>query len=263
MNHFVTRAVLSALSCALIGVAVAQTPSTAPAPKPKAAASAKSAAPIAEQDKMFYALGALVSRQLDQFALSDAEFNLVRQGFSDGFHHKPETANVDASVPQLQAMQRARATQIAQREKTAGQAYLEKAAAAAGATKTASGLVYRVVTPGTGASPARTDTVKVSYEGRLIDGTVFDSSQQHGGQPATFPLSGVIPCWTEGVQLMKVGGKSRLVCPATIAYGDHGAPPKIKPGATLEFDVELLGIEAPPPAPPATQAPASPASQSK
>jgi FKBP-type peptidyl-prolyl cis-trans isomerase FkpA/FKBP-type peptidyl-prolyl cis-trans isomerase FklB len=83
--------------------------------------------------------------------------------------------------------------------------------------------------------------VKVHYHGTLIDGTVFDSSVQRG-QPATFPLNGVIPCWTEGVQRMKVGEKSRLVCPSQIAYGDRGAPPKIKPGATLVFEVELLEI---------------------
>jgi FKBP-type peptidyl-prolyl cis-trans isomerase FkpA/FKBP-type peptidyl-prolyl cis-trans isomerase FklB len=94
---------------------------------------------------------------------------------------------------------------------------------------------------GKGASPKETDTVKVHYHGTLTDGTVFDSSVQRG-EPATFPLAQVIPCWTEGVQRVKVGGKSRLICPANLAYGDRGAPPKIKPGATLVFEVELLDI---------------------
>jgi FKBP-type peptidyl-prolyl cis-trans isomerase FkpA/FKBP-type peptidyl-prolyl cis-trans isomerase FklB len=98
-----------------------------------------------------------------------------------------------------------------------------------------------VITPGTGASPKATDTVKVNYEGKLTDGTVFDSSVQRG-EPVTFPLNKVIKCWTEAVQLMKVGGKSRLICPSDLAYGDRGAPPQIKPGATLVFEVELLGI---------------------
>ena len=110
--------------------------------------------------------------------------------------------------------------------------------------KTASGLVMIPVTPGTGASPKATDTVTVNYEGRLTDGTVFDSSVQHGG-PATVPLNRVIKCWTEALQLAKVGGKSRLVCPADLAYGDQGWPPLIKPGATLVFEVELLGISKP------------------
>jgi FKBP-type peptidyl-prolyl cis-trans isomerase FkpA/FKBP-type peptidyl-prolyl cis-trans isomerase FklB len=126
-------------------------------------------------------------------------------------------------------------------EKKAGEAFLAKAAGEKGATKTPSGLVMTTVKPGSGASPAPTDTVKVHYHGTLTDGTVFDSSVERK-EPATFPLNRVIPCWTEGVQKMKVGGKSRLVCPAALAYGDQGAPPKIKPGATLVFDVELLEI---------------------
>src|SRR5262249_13958762 len=95
---------------------------------------------------------------------------------------------------------------------------------------------------GSGASPAATDTVKVHYEGTLENGTVFDSSKKRG-TPATFALNQVIPCWTEGVQKMKVGGQAKLTCPSAIAYGDRGAPPTIPGGATLTFDVELLGIE--------------------
>ncbi|MBZ5632498.1 MAG: FKBP-type peptidyl-prolyl cis-trans isomerase [Acidobacteriia bacterium] len=120
-------------------------------------------------------------------------------------------------------------------------AYLEKAAAEPGAQKTSSGLVYRELKPGTGASPKATDTVRVHYRGTLIDGKEFDSSYARN-EPAEFPLNMVIPAWTEGVQKMKVGGKSHLVCPAEIAYGQRGAPPVIPPGATLIFEVELLGI---------------------
>jgi FKBP-type peptidyl-prolyl cis-trans isomerase FkpA len=119
--------------------------------------------------------------------------------------------------------------------------YLDKAAAEPGATRTASGLVYREMKAGTGASPKATDMVKVHYRGTLIDGTEFDSSYKRN-EPATFPLNQVIPCWTEGVQRMKVGGKSQLVCPSSIAYGDRGSPPVIPGGATLIFEVELLGI---------------------
>jgi FKBP-type peptidyl-prolyl cis-trans isomerase FkpA len=120
------------------------------------------------------------------------------------------------------------------------QAYLDKAAAEPGARKTASGLIYRELKPGTGASPKATDTVKVHYRGTLTDGKEFDSS--YGGQPIEFPLNRVIRAWTEGVQLMKVGGKAQLVCPANLAYGERGAPPDIPGGATLVFEVELLGI---------------------
>jgi FKBP-type peptidyl-prolyl cis-trans isomerase FkpA len=109
--------------------------------------------------------------------------------------------------------------------------------------KTASGLIYREIKPGTGASPTATDVVKVHYRGTLTNGTEFDSSYKRN-EPAQFPLNQVIPCWTEGVQRMKVGGKSQLVCPANIAYGEAGRPPVIPGGATLVFEIELLAIGA-------------------
>ena len=109
------------------------------------------------------------------------------------------------------------------------------------ATTTASGLVYRSLKDGTGASPKAADTVKVHYQGTFPDGREFDSSYKRG-QPLEFPLNGVIKCWTEGVQLMKVGGKAKLVCPPAIAYGARGAGNVIPPNATLHFEVELLGI---------------------
>jgi FKBP-type peptidyl-prolyl cis-trans isomerase FkpA len=120
-------------------------------------------------------------------------------------------------------------------------AFIEKAASEPGAARTGSGMVYRDITPGTGASPKRTDTVKVNYKGTLIDGTEFDSSYKRN-EPAEFPLNQVIPCWTEGVQHMKVGGKAQLVCPAATAYGEGGSPPTIPGGATLVFEIELLAI---------------------
>ena len=129
----------------------------------------------------------------------------------------------------------------AAQEKKAGETMLSKAAGEKGAKKTPAGAVVIPLKPGTGPSPSPTDKVKVHYHGTLTDGTVFDSSVQRG-EPITFPLDGVIPCWTEGVQQMKVGGKARLVCPSDTAYGDRGAPPRIKPGATLVFEVELLEI---------------------
>ena len=115
------------------------------------------------------------------------------------------------------------------------------AAKEAGAVVTASGLVYRSLKDGTGPNPAATETVKVHYRGTFPDGKEFDSSYARG-TPAEFPLNRVIKCWTEGVQLMKVGGKSKLTCPAAIAYGEKGAGGVIPPNATLQFEVELLGI---------------------
>jgi FKBP-type peptidyl-prolyl cis-trans isomerase FkpA len=120
-------------------------------------------------------------------------------------------------------------------------AALAAAAKEQGATVAADGLVYRSLKDGTGASPAATDVVKVNYRGTFVDGKEFDSSYAHG-QPISFPLNRVIPCWTEGVQKMKVGGKAKLTCPSAIAYGARGAGGVIPPNATLVFEVELLAI---------------------
>jgi FKBP-type peptidyl-prolyl cis-trans isomerase FkpA len=195
-----------------------------------------------EEQKTLYAIGLAVSQSLGVFSLSPAELELVKAGLTDGVLHKDKKV-VDLQVygPKIQEMQTARSSTVAAEEKKAGQAFLDKAAAEKGATKTATGLVMTTIKPGTGPSPKATDKVKVHYQGTLTDGTVFDSSLQRN-EPATFPLNGVIPCWTEAVQLMKVGGKSRLVCPANLAYGDRAVGGKIKPGSTLVFEVELLEI---------------------
>ncbi len=118
---------------------------------------------------------------------------------------------------------------------------LDAAAKEPGAVRSATGLVYRALTEGTGPSPTAVDQVKVHYRGTLPDGKEFDSSYKRG-EPVTFPLSRVIRCWTEGVQRMKVGGKAKLTCPSQLAYGERGAGADIPPNATLVFEVELLGI---------------------
>jgi FKBP-type peptidyl-prolyl cis-trans isomerase FkpA len=197
-----------------------------------------------EEQKTLYALGLTINRSLSPFNLSPSELKLVEAGLADGSLHRTPTVDLETYGPKIKQLQEARAAAVAAAEKKTSQAFVDKAAQETGATKTASGLVMIPVTPGTGASPKATDTVTVNYEGRLTDGTVFDSSVQRGG-PATVPLNGVIKCWTEALQLVKVGGKSRLVCPADLAYGDQGWPPLIKPGATLVFEVELLRISQP------------------
>ncbi|MGH8176739.1 MAG: FKBP-type peptidyl-prolyl cis-trans isomerase [Steroidobacter sp.] len=203
---------------------------------------ALAAEPKTEEEKTLYALGVAVSQNLAAFNLTEAELELVKAGLTDGALHKQPKVDSKTYFPQIRELQGKRMAAAAEVEKKAGQSYLDKAAVGKGATKTASGLVITTLKEGTGPAPKATDTVKVHYHGTLPNGKVFDSSVQRN-EPATFPLDGVIKCWTEGVQLMKVGGKSRLVCPADIAYGDRGAPPDINPGATLIFEVELLGIE--------------------
>ena len=197
--------------------------------------------PTTEEQKTLYALGVAAGQGLTPFNLTEAELEMVKAGMTDAVLKKTLKAELQPYANRIQELQRVRVTAIAAEEKKSGQAFLDKAAAEPGATKAPSGFVIKSLKDGTGESPKAADKVKVHYQGTLTDGTVFDSSFQRG-EPVTFPLSGVIRCWTEGVQLMKVGGKSRLVCPAELAYGERGAPPRIKPGATLVFEVELLEI---------------------
>ena len=194
-----------------------------------------------DEQKELYALGVAISQSLGDFALSESDLEIVKAGLSDGVLKRTLKVDMQTFKPKLQQLAQSRAGVVAEREKKAGAGFLAKAAAEPGAKKTASGAIVTTLKEGKGPSPKASDTVKVHYQGTLVDGTVFDSSLQRG-QPATFPLANVIKCWTEGVQEIKVGGKSRLVCPANIAYGDRGSPPNIKPGATLVFEVELLEI---------------------
>ena len=197
--------------------------------------------PASDDQKTLYALGLALSQSLETFTLSEAELEMVKTGLTDGVLKRSPKVDLQTVGPKIQQLQQARAAVVADNEKKAGAAFLAKAAAEKGATKTESGIVLTTLKPGTGATPKATDTVKVHYHGTLINGTVFDSSVKRG-EPATFPLGQVIKCWTEGVQQIKVGGKSRLVCPSNLAYGERGSPPTIKPGATLVFEVELLEI---------------------
>ena len=204
------------------------------------------AATMSEDEKAVYALGAAMGQQVAQqvkaLNLSPAELETLKKAFAASLAgEKPQYA-IQQYGPKLQARAEAQAATVGAAEKGKSAAFRDTAAAEAGAVKTASGLVYRTLTPGRGPSPKATDTVSVHYHGMLPDGKVFDSSVQRG-QPAEFALNQVIPCWTEGVQRMKVGEKAKLVCPSDIAYGDRGAGPDIGPGATLVFEVELLAIK--------------------
>jgi FKBP-type peptidyl-prolyl cis-trans isomerase FkpA len=182
-----------------------------------------------------------MARNLGNLKLTPSEVALFQRGFGDGAAGRP-AVDLQEYGPKVEALARSRSTQAAEERKQAAQAFIEGAAKEEGATRTASGLVSKTLKAGGGASPRATDTVKVHYEGKLVDGTVFDSSLKRG-EPVEFALNAVIPCWTEGVQRMKVGEKARLVCPPQIAYGERGSPPVIPPGATLVFEVELLEVK--------------------
>jgi FKBP-type peptidyl-prolyl cis-trans isomerase FkpA len=238
------------------GVALAQTTSTgSQAAKPQSATPKSSTAartstkpaarplvPLTDEQKTIYALGLSFYRSIGQFDLSPTEVTLIEKAISDAAAGKP-AIDINEWGPKIQALAQARAARVSEREKTESAAYLEKAANQPGALKTPSGLIYREITAGTGPSPKPTDTVRVQYRGTLVDGTEFDSSYKRN-EPAEFALNRVIPCWTEGLQRMKVGGKATLVCPASLAYGEQGRP-GIPGNAALTFEIELLDIPAP------------------
>jgi FKBP-type peptidyl-prolyl cis-trans isomerase FkpA len=198
-----------------------------------------------DDEKSLYTIGYLIaSKNLAPLQLKPNELELVKRGLSDGATGKKAQVEPESQMEKLNAFAQARAnapSPDSEKEKAAGREFADKAAKEPGATKLPSGIVYKTLTPGKGASPAPTDKVKVNYEGRLTNGTVFDSSAKHG-QAAEFGLNQVVKCWTEGVQKMKVGEKARLICPSDTAYGNRGHPPTIPGGATLVFEVELLGI---------------------
>jgi len=202
---------------------------------------AKGSEPKTEEEKTLYALGLIVGGNLTSFSLTPEELDLVKKGIADAASGAKPLVDLQAYGQKVQDLAQSRAMAAAEVEKKKSAAFLENAAKEQGAQKTASGLVYKTVKPGTGANPVATDTVRVHYQGSLSDGTVFDSSIQRG-QPVEFPLDQVIPCWTEGVQMMKVGEKANLICPSSLAYGDRGSPPRIPGGAALFFEVELLEI---------------------
>lgn len=245
MHRIVSLLALGLLSSAA-GCGFALAADEAPSQRHHAAAAGSAADATDSDSAVMHALGELLSRQLSQavapFQLSDRELRAVLAGLSDGVRHPESVKAAETFIPQLQALQQERTQAQVQEEEKAGEAYLSKAAAQPRARTTSSGMVFIPQQAGSGPSPKIGDTVRVEYTGRLTDGSVFDSSAQHGGA-ATFPLGKIIPCWNEALSLMKVGGRARIVCPAKLAYGDRGAGGVIKPGATLDFEVHLVGIE--------------------
>jgi FKBP-type peptidyl-prolyl cis-trans isomerase FkpA len=225
-----------------------------------AGASGAGANPQTDEQKTFYALGVTLARQIQVFDMSPEELEYVKAGLTAQVTGKEPAVDIQAFGPKLPELARTRSTARAEKEKVKSKAFLEEAAKESGAERTESGLIYKTITEGTGAQPTASDIVKVNYRGTLPDGKEFDSSYKRN-EPAQFPLNGVIKCWTEGVQKMKVGGKSKLVCPSDLAYGDRGTP-GIPGGSALVFEVELLDVQKnePPPAPP-EPTPAAPAPQ--
>ena len=194
----------------------------------------------ADDDKVFYYLGTALSRNMLNLDLSDSEVDAVVAGLQAAL--KGEAEQLDDAVygPKLNEIAQERMAAAGLKEEAAAQAYVDKMAAQKGAVETESGLVYLELVAGDGAQPNAGSTVTAHYHGTLRDGTVFDSSVDRG-EPLTIPLGNVIPCWTEAIAMMNEGGKSRITCPANIAYGPSGSGP-IPPNAALTFEVELIAI---------------------
>jgi FKBP-type peptidyl-prolyl cis-trans isomerase len=218
---------------ALLLLALSATPAATTAKAPAKAGSQLET----EREKTLYALGVAAADSFKVFNLKPEELAVVQRGLSDAVLKKK--IQVDMNVYRSKVNELA-ATSYGDRSRAA----LVHFSKEKGAVVSPSGLIYIPSREGTGASPVDGDSVKVEYEGKLPDGTVFDSSRKQGG-PVVAPLGSGIACWKEGLQKMKVGGQARIVCPANLAYGDTGKAPSVPPRSTLIFDVELLAVEKP------------------
>jgi FKBP-type peptidyl-prolyl cis-trans isomerase len=233
-------------STAGIALAIAGTALAADAPK--------SAAPTEKRDQVSYSIGADIGSNLKRSEI-DINPDFLAQGIRDaitGGKTRLTQEQMQSALQELQTEMRAKmmakqqeaeakAKAAAPKNLEASNKFLEENKKKEGVKTTASGLQYKVIKTGTGATPKATDTVSVNYKGTLIDGTEFDASEKHGG-PATFPVNGVIPGWTEALQLMTVGSKWTLFIPPALAYGEN-APPSIGPNQALVFEVELLDVK--------------------
>ena len=199
-------------------------------------------------NKLSYAIGLGIGRQLAQMGAEDLNIDDFSQAIKDILTGKePQVSDQEAQklvttfFEEQEAKQRAAAAEKYKDNKEKGEAWLANKAMEEGVVALPSGLLYQVLNEGSGKKPTAEDTVECHYEGRLIDGTVFDSSYKRG-ESATFPLNGVIAGWTEGVQLMSEGAKYRFFIPYQLAYGERGAGQAIPPFAALVFDVELIKV---------------------
>ncbi|HEV7489458.1 MAG TPA: FKBP-type peptidyl-prolyl cis-trans isomerase [Rhodanobacteraceae bacterium] len=249
MTRFLQQTLLAAAFAAVFGIAsAADEPAKKPAAAAPAAAAKDAKPPIAiDKNKISTMVGMDIGRGLAQIK-DDVDIKVVEQALEQTLKGDKTSLTQEealqvrqAYMQQMQSKRVAEQKVAAEKNKTEGAAFMTKNKGKSGVKTTASGLQYEVEKEGSGPKPKATDTVKVNYLGTKIDGTKFDSSYDRG-QPATFPLNGVIKGWSEGLQLMPVGSKYKLYVPAELAYGEN-APGPIGPNATLIFEVELLGIE--------------------
>ena len=224
------------LVCVLVGCAPAEANKADADGDDTAAASTMNS----DDEKTLYALGFALASQMQGITFEGKDLEQIQQGLADGLSGTKPAVAMETYGPMIQTMMATRVEESTAIETAKGAPYVEEAAETPGAIQLDSGGIYVEITAGDGAHPAATDRVKIHYHGTLMDGTVFDSSVDKG-VPAEFGVSGVVPCFSEGVQQLTVGAKAKLVCPSTSAY-PQGRPPLIKPGAVIQFEVELLEI---------------------
>src|SRR6201997_102063 len=196
-----------------------------------------------QKDKVSYSIGMQIGFNLARQKV-DVNPDILAAGIKDALANKPQLTpdQVKDVMAQFEKDMEQKQKELGEKNKTEGTKFLEENKKKPGVKTTASGLQYKLIKEGTGAQPKATDMVTVSYRGTLIDGTEFDSSYKRG-QPATFPLNGVIKGWTEGLQLMKQGSKYQFFVPSNLAYGERAVGPDIAPNATLVFEVELIDVK--------------------
>jgi len=200
------------------------------------------AADLTDEELVLYAVGSGTAQQFGLKGMfTEEELAIINRGFNDMVLDRSEIELQDY-LERMNELTQGRREAVFAELQEASEAYLEQVAAEPGAVKTESGLIYIERVAGTGAQPSVTSTVSVHYVGTLPDGTVFDSSRARG-EPVSFPLNRVIPGWTEGMQLMKVGGQAKLIIPSELGYGAKGKPPAIPPDVALIFEIELLEIK--------------------
>jgi FKBP-type peptidyl-prolyl cis-trans isomerase len=197
-----------------------------------------------ERDQTLYAIGVRLGRSLAPFALGEGELEMVLRGLRDAVLGRELAVNETAQQDRIDELlsQRRSVSMATERADSAG--FLEQAAREAGAVRTPSGLVMVALREGSGPSPGPADRVRLHYHGRLRDGNVFDSSVERGA-PLELAMARALPCWREALLRMRVGGKSRLVCPAELAFGARGDPPRVAGGAAVVYEIELLAIAGP------------------
>lgn len=244
----------TALIALLAGTAATQAGKGQKTPPKKAASAATSPSPASpdsplktQKDKVSYAIGMQVANNLNRQSL-DVDPDVLLKGLKDEMAGKSLMTDAEAHTTmsqvfaELRAKQEEKMKEAGEANKKSGEDFLAANKTKQGVVTTASGLQYKVITQGNGPKPTASDTVVCNYKGTLIDGKEFDSSYKRG-EPASFPVSGVIKGWTEALQLMPVGSKYELYIPSELAYGERGAGADIGPNTTLIFEVELLSIQ--------------------